>query len=53
MNKEIYMVIIREYVKRILNLFENGTYLHKRCTSSDYKNSQFLVIKIVLENILE
>lgn len=31
MNKEIYMVIIREYVKRILNLFENGTYLHKRC----------------------
>jgi len=29
MNKEIYMVIIREYVKRILNLFENGTYLHK------------------------
>lgn len=39
------MVIVREYVKRILKSFEKDTYLHKRCTFHCAKIQKKLRIK--------
>lgn len=40
------MVIVREYVKRILKSFEKDTYLHKRCTFHCAKIQKKLRIKV-------
>lgn len=45
MNKLLYMVIVREYVKRILKSFEKDTYLHKRGTFHCAKIQKKLRIK--------